>query len=55
MKNLLAPATFEFTRTANPAARDAVERAKILADPGFGKHFTDHMAFRWINGRLTAG
>jgi branched-chain amino acid aminotransferase len=27
----------------NPAARGAAERAAILADPGFGNHFTDHM------------
>jgi branched-chain amino acid aminotransferase len=27
----------------NPAAREAAERAAILADPGFGNHFTDHM------------
>ncbi len=26
----------------------ATERAKVLADPGFGRHFTDHMAYaRW--------
>ncbi len=43
MKNLLAPAPLEFTVTPNMAGRDAVERAAILADPGFGKHFTDHM------------
>ena len=27
----------------NEAARDAATRAEILADPGFGNHFTDHM------------
>ena len=43
MKNLLAPQTLQFTRTANENARPAAERDAILADPGFGKHFTDHM------------
>jgi branched-chain amino acid aminotransferase len=37
-----------FTRTANPAAASAARRAEILADPGFGRHFTDHMVtIRW--------
>jgi branched-chain amino acid aminotransferase len=27
----------------NEAARDAAARAEILADPGFGNYFTDHM------------
>ena len=43
MKNLLAPQTLQFTRTANENARPAAERDAILAHPGFGKHFTDHM------------
>jgi len=43
IKNLLAPSTLEFTRHQNPAALAEMERAEILADPGFGKHFTDHM------------
>jgi branched-chain amino acid aminotransferase len=29
--------------TRNDAAKPAAERDAILADPGFGKHFTDHM------------
>ncbi|UAJ81032.1 branched-chain amino acid aminotransferase [Leifsonia sp. ZF2019] len=29
--------------TRNEAARDAAEREEILADPGFGNYFTDHM------------
>ncbi|WP_020075046.1 branched-chain amino acid aminotransferase [Cryocola sp. 340MFSha3.1] len=29
--------------TRNEAAPDAATRAEILADPGFGNHFTDHM------------
>lgn len=43
MKNLLAPRTLEFAVTPNESARSADEHAKIIADPGFGKHFTDHM------------
>ena len=43
MKNLLAPQTLQFSRTQNENARPAEERNAILADPGFGKHFTDHM------------
>ncbi len=43
MKNLLAPRTLEFSVTPNDAARSAAEHADIIAEPGFGKHFTDHM------------
>jgi branched-chain amino acid aminotransferase len=32
-----------FTTTPSQRARDVAEREAILADPGFGKHFTDHM------------
>jgi len=32
-----------FDHTPSEAARAAAEREAILADPGFGKHFTDHM------------
>ena len=32
-----------FRVAPNPAARSERERAAALADPGFGKHFTDHM------------
>jgi branched-chain amino acid aminotransferase len=32
---------FALTRNAQPIADD--ERARVLAEPGFGKHFTDHM------------
>ena len=32
----------------NPAARTGQQREALLADPGFGAHFTDHMvAIRW--------
>jgi len=43
IKNLLAPTTLQFTRSTNPDALAEMERMEILADPGFGKHFTDHM------------
>ena len=43
MKNLLAPQTLQFLRKPNPEALGELERMEILADPGFGKHFTDHM------------
>ena len=43
IKNLLAPTTLQFTRSTNPAAMAEMERMEILANPGFGKHFTDHM------------
>ena len=32
-----------FTLTPSEATRAVLEREAILADPGFGKHFTDHM------------
>jgi branched-chain amino acid aminotransferase len=32
-----------FTAERNPSPRSAAERAEILAAPGFGKYFTDHM------------
>jgi branched-chain amino acid aminotransferase len=43
IKNLLAPTTLQFTRSTNPDAMAEMERMEILADPGFGRHFTDHM------------
>ena len=33
----------EFELTPSQTARSLAERETILADPGFGKHFTDHM------------
>jgi branched-chain amino acid aminotransferase len=37
-----------FAHTDAPSPRTPEERAAILADPGFGKHFTDHMvAIDW--------
>ena len=38
----------QFARTPNPAPLSAELRGEILADPGFGRHFTDHMVtIRW--------
>lgn len=40
-----------FPLHANPSPRPADEVAAILADPGFGVHFTDHMAVAtWTQG-----
>ncbi|MFF1572368.1 branched-chain amino acid aminotransferase [Leifsonia sp. NPDC058292] len=33
----------QFAVTRNEAAKSAAERAEILANPGFGNYFTDHM------------
>ena len=43
MKNLLAPQTLQFTRTSSDSPVSDADRDAILANPGFGKHFTDHM------------
>ena len=41
----------QFARTPNPAPAEAVRRGAILADPGFGRYFTDHMVtIRWSKG-----
>ena len=42
MATLAEPAT-RFAHTANPAPASAEVRAAVLADPGFGTTFTDHM------------
>jgi branched-chain amino acid aminotransferase len=36
--------SLQFELRANPKPRSESERAAILADPGFGMYFTDHMA-----------
>jgi branched-chain amino acid aminotransferase len=38
-----APTALEFAVTRNLAARGRGEREEILANPGFGNYFTDHM------------
>ncbi len=37
------PMATEFARLPHPAPASVARRAEILADPGFGKYFTDHM------------
>ena len=45
-----SPLSFAVHRHANPVA--SADRAKVLADPGFGKVFTDHMAIiRYTEGK----
>lgn len=39
-----SPAGLVWQVTGNEAAKSDAEREAILADPGFGNHFTDHMA-----------
>lgn len=44
------PLNFVVNRCANPSS--AQTRSSILANPGFGKHFTDHMVLAtWERGR----
>ena len=43
MQNLLAPQTLQYLRKPNPDPVSPEKRAEILADPGFGQYFTDHM------------
>ncbi len=40
----MPPMPLEFAVTENPKLRTAAEVAEVLADPGFGARFTDHMA-----------
>jgi branched-chain amino acid aminotransferase len=41
----------QFSRTPNPAPVPAARRAELVADPGFGRYFTDHMVtIRWTSG-----
>ena len=43
--------TLSFALDRNPQARTDAEVAEILRDPGFGDHFTDHMAVAiWTQG-----
>jgi branched-chain amino acid aminotransferase len=51
--------TLEFTVEPNPSPRSDADRAAIMAAPGFGKHFTDHMVLidfvegeGWTNARV---
>jgi len=41
----------QFARTPHPSPAPQQRRAEILADPGFGRYFTDHMVtLRWTAG-----
>jgi branched-chain amino acid aminotransferase len=57
----MAAATPSFTLERNAQPMAAAERAKLLADPGFGRVFTDHMAVvrysdkqGWHDAKITA-
>src|SRR5688572_1902689 len=40
-----------FSRTPHPSPVPAARRAELVADPGFGRYFTDHMVtIRWESG-----
>jgi branched-chain amino acid aminotransferase len=42
----------QFSRTPHPSPVPADRRAEIVAEPGFGRYFTDHMvSVRWTEGR----
>ena len=48
----LADPRIDFTRVPHPAPVPAAERDQAIADPGFGKVFTDHMVtIEWTEGR----
>ena len=59
MSQTAAPLTFEVTRRTDP--RPDAEREAVLANPGFGTTFTDHMVTAtwtrdqgWHDGKVTA-
>ncbi|MGZ4600520.1 MAG: branched-chain amino acid aminotransferase [Oryzihumus sp.] len=61
MTQATAPSTLEFTVSRRPDVLPDAEREAILANPGFGKKFTDHMVLAtwtpgegWHDGRVTA-
>jgi branched-chain amino acid aminotransferase len=42
----------QFSRTPHPSPVPADRRAEIIAEPGFGRYFTDHMVtVRWTDGQ----
>lgn len=48
--------TVDFTVTRNTNPTSPERRAEILADPGFGKHFTDHMVrIDWNGDHVDGG
>ena len=47
----MATVASTFTALPHPAPSSAETRAAILANPGFGSHFTDHMVcVEWTEG-----
>ncbi|OEJ94270.1 branched-chain amino acid aminotransferase [Streptomyces thermolilacinus] len=47
---MTTPTTIELKPSSNPLS--AAQREAILANPGFGRHFTDHMVtIKWTEGR----
>jgi branched-chain amino acid aminotransferase len=52
-KDIMADApAFPFSRIPHPAPVPGATRAEAIADPGFGKVFTDHMvSIEWSEGR----
>src|SRR3954467_8431864 len=50
--------TMPFSRALNPSPVPQVRRAEILNEPGFGRHFTDHMVLidyrngQWHDARV---
>ena len=61
MTQATAPSTREYTVSRRPAVHPDAEREAILANPGFGKKFTDHMVLAtwtpgegWHDGKVTA-
>lgn len=49
---IVHPMALTFPLRPNPGARTDAEVSEILADPGFGRWFTDHMALAtWTRGR----
>ncbi|EZP83780.1 Branched-chain-amino-acid aminotransferase [Novosphingobium resinovorum] len=52
----LADAGLTFTTLAHPAPASAETRAAVLANPGFGTNFTDHMVtIEWTEGQDGVG
>ncbi len=44
----------EFSTHLNPNPTSPERRADIMANPGFGKHFTDHMVrIHWSKNPIT--
>jgi len=48
----LADTALQFTRLPHPGPTPAAKRAEVLANPGFGTNFSDHMvSINWTEGR----